>query len=76
MPCGPFYLCGPFRPLFDCRSPKEGGTRDKIFISYDDERSVRDKCRYARKHRLAGVMFWEYSNDQKGYLLRVIHDQF
>ena len=43
--------------------------RDKVFVSYDDERSVRDKCKYAEKNRLAGVMFWEYFSDRKGYLL-------
>jgi len=39
------------------------------FVSYDDEQSVREKCRYARKNGLAGVMFWEYFSDPKGYLL-------
>jgi chitinase len=43
--------------------------RDKVFVSYDDERSVRDKCKYAEKNRLGGVMFWEYFADRKGYLL-------
>ncbi|MGX5817853.1 glycoside hydrolase family 18 protein [Chitinophaga lutea] len=49
---------------------------NNVFISYDDERSVRAKCRYTRKHRLAGVMFWEYSSDPKGYLLNTIHTSF
>lgn len=47
-----------------------------IFITYDDERSVREKCRYVKKHKLAGVMFWEYSSDPKGYLLGSIHKTF
>jgi chitinase len=46
---------------------------EKIFISYDDERSVKAKCRYAEKKELAGVMFWEYFTDRKGYLLDVVH---
>ena len=46
--------------------------RDKIFISYDDERSVKGKCKYTKKNHLAGVMFWEYFGDRKGYLLDVI----
>jgi chitinase len=41
----------------------------KIFISYDDERSVKEKCKYVEKNQLAGVMFWEYFSDRKGYLL-------
>jgi chitinase len=30
-----------------------------IFISYDDERSVEEKCRYVKQHHLAGAMFWD-----------------
>jgi len=48
----------------------------KIFISYDNERSVKDKCKYVKRHQLAGAMFWEYNNDKKGYLLKVIADKF
>ncbi len=46
--------------------------QEKIFISYDDERSVEAKCKYAEKNQLAGVMFWEYFADRKGYLLEEI----
>jgi chitinase len=48
----------------------------KIFISYDDEQSVADKCKYVKKHHLAGAMFWEYFSDRKEYLLKVIADNF
>ena len=37
----------------------------KIFISYDDETSVAEKCKYVKKHHLAGAMFWEYFSDRK-----------
>ncbi len=47
-----------------------------IFISYDNERSVRSKCLYVKKHHLAGAMFWEYNNDKKEYLLRIISNSF
>lgn len=47
-----------------------------IFITFDDEHSVRAKCKYVKKHALAGVMFWEYSSDPKGYLLNSIHQSF
>ena len=30
---------------------------------YDDARSLRDKCRFARKHLLRGVMYWDYHGD-------------
>ena len=39
------------------------------FVTYENERSVKFKCKYVKKHKLAGVMFWEYSSDSKGYLL-------
>lgn len=40
-----------------------------VWISYDDERSIEAKGRYARDHRLGGVMIWELSNDADGRLL-------
>lgn len=39
------------------------------FITYDNEWSVRKKCKYVLSHKMAGVMFWEYSSDPKEYLL-------
>jgi chitinase len=46
--------------------------QEKIFISYDDERSVKAKCTYSKKNQMGGVMFWEYFSDRKGYLLETI----
>jgi chitinase len=48
----------------------------KHFISYDDEESIKLKCRYVEDKNLGGVMFWEYSSDAKGYLLEVINKTF
>jgi chitinase len=42
------------------------------FITYDDEWSVKKKCKYAKRKKLAGVMFWDYGADPKGYLLSEI----
>ncbi|HTI61272.1 glycoside hydrolase family 18 protein [Mucilaginibacter sp.] len=42
------------------------------FITFDDEWSVKNKCRYVKKNGLAGVMFWEYASDKKEYLLKEI----
>lgn len=47
----------------------------KIFITYDDERSVKIKCDYVKKHQLAGTMFWEYFSDKKLYLLKVLNKE-
>jgi chitinase len=50
--------------------------KKKIFITYDDEKSVKNKCKYVKEHDLAGVMFWEYNSDKKEYLLKTIADKF
>lgn len=47
----------------------------KRFVSYDDEQSVKEKCRYVKKKGLAGVMFWEYFSDPKTYLLSEIDQE-
>jgi chitinase len=49
---------------------------NNIFITYDNERSVKNKCKYVKRNHLAGVMFWEYSDDMKEYLLKIIADNF
>ncbi len=36
-----------------------------IMISYDDPESLRSKAEYVNKHKLAGVMFWELSADDR-----------
>lgn len=48
----------------------------KIFFTYDDDSSVTWKCNYVKQQELAGVMFWEYNDDLKGYLLGAIHKTF
>lgn len=58
------------------KAPYLFNTAKKIFITYDDEESVRTKCDYVRKNKLAGVMFWEYFNDNKLYLLKEINKAF
>jgi chitinase len=34
-----------------------------LFITYDNQRSVELKARYARENGLAGIMFWQLGND-------------
>src|SRR5258705_1943822 len=60
----------------EAKAPYLFNPEKKIFISYDDERSVKDKCKYVSHHHLAGAMFWEYNSDKKEYLLKVIADKF
>jgi chitinase len=46
------------------------------FITYDDEWSVKKKCKYVKRKKMAGAMFWEYNDDLKGYLLDEINKVF
>jgi chitinase len=55
------------------KAPYLYNKKQKIFISYDDEKSIRDKARYVNKKQLAGLMFWDYFSDPKEYLLKTIH---
>jgi chitinase len=43
--------------------------RDSLFISYDDEKSLKAKMEYVLSQGLGGVMFWEYTEDIDGMLL-------
>ena len=46
----------------------------KQFITFDDEWSVKNKCKYIKDHHMAGAMFWEYTDDKKGYLLTQVNE--
>jgi len=56
----------------DAKAPYIFSARDSIFITFDDEQSIEEKCHYVEKNQLAGLMFWEYYEDPKCYLLNVI----
>lgn len=45
----------------------------RTFVSYEDAQSIAAKCTYVLKRQLGGIMFWEYSNDPSGELLRSIN---
>ena len=62
----PGLLCWPDRKA---KVPYLYNASIKRFVSYDDEQSVKAKCRYVKKEDLAGVMFWEYFSDPNAYLL-------
>ncbi|RZU41888.1 chitinase [Edaphobacter modestus] len=44
-----------------------------IFVTYEDPQSLAAKCSYVTQHKLGGIMFWEYSNDSTGILLKAVH---
>ena len=46
----------------------------RIWITYDDPESITYKCEYVLEKGLAGVMFWDYGEDQTFQLTQAIHD--
>ena len=46
--------------------------KTQVFVSYEDPESIEAKCKYVLTHQLGGVMFWDYSGDPSGALLRAI----
>lgn len=46
----------------------------KVFISYEDSKSMALKIKYIKELGLAGVMFWEYSDDYQQELLNALDD--
>lgn len=36
-----------------------------IFVTYDDTMSIRKKCDFVKMKKMAGAMFWEYTEDSK-----------
>ena len=42
------------------------------FITYDDEKSVEEKCHYILKHDLPGIMFWQYVNWPENPLIKTM----
>ena len=44
------------------------------YVTYDDPRSVKEKCDYIKDHNMAGIMYWEYNADKTGTLLKVMYE--
>lgn len=45
------------------KAPYAYNPQQKLFITYDDKRSMELKTKYVVDHRLNGIMFWEITND-------------
>jgi chitinase len=65
-----------FVRYWDARSsvPYLYNSQKQVFVSYEDPQSLAAKCDYVTSHKLGGVMFWEYSSDPSGALLRAINE--
>lgn len=56
----------------DAKAPYLWNAEEKIFISYEDEESIKLKIQYLKEKGLSGVMFWEYCADKDQQLLDCI----
>jgi chitinase len=57
------------------KAPYLWKTDEGRVVTYDDPDSLREKCLFIKKRKLAGAMFWEYSADDAGHtLLRSLHE--
>jgi chitinase len=54
------------------QAPYLWNAQSRVFITYDDPKSLWAKARYVKEHHLGGVMFWELSQDPTGRLLHAI----
>lgn len=57
----------------DAQAPYLFNPVTKQFVTFDDEWSVKNKCDYVKSNDMGGVMFWEYAEDKKEYLLKAIN---
>ena len=55
-------------------APYQYSRTQKLFATFDDERSIEAKSKYIHKKKLGGIMFWELSEDKaQGGLLDAIY---
>ena len=55
------------------RTPYLWSESQRVFLSYDNPRSVEEKVRYAIRHKLAGISVWTLDfDDQSSSLLKAI----
>ena len=65
-----------FKYYFDekAQAPYQYSSSQKLFATFDDERSIELKSKYIKKKKLGGMMFWELTEDKPtGGLVDKIH---
>lgn len=56
----------------ESESPYIYDKTNKVFISYENERSIKRKCEYVNTLGLAGVMYWQDGHDYQDILLNAV----
>lgn len=69
-----YKLSDTMKEYFDeeCGVPYRYDPTTKIFISYDNEQSIKVKCDYINALGLAGIMYWQYGQDVNDMLSNAI----
>ena len=44
----------------------------ETFVSYDDPKSIAEKCQYIKDNDLLGIMYWEHGLDETHMLIKSI----
>ena len=57
----------------ECKVPYIYDSNNKLFISYDDERSIAYKADYIKEKGLAGMMYWQNAQDYQHKLLNAMY---
>jgi len=47
------------------KAPYQYNASQKLFATFDDRRSIKEKTKYIRRKELGGIMFWELAQDLK-----------
>lgn len=63
-----------YKRYFDSKSKVPYLFNGSVFISYDDEDSIKEKLDYVSKNNIGGIMFWEFSGDKNKTLQKFIND--
>ncbi|KII75970.1 glycoside hydrolase family 18 protein [Vibrio renipiscarius] len=56
------------------QAPYLWNPESKVFISFEDERSIKAKAAWAKKAKLGGIFTWELSGDPTGELVEAMKD--
>lgn len=46
------------------KAPYAYNAKEKLFATFDDKRSIKEKSQYVIKHKLGGIMFWQLGEDK------------
>lgn len=57
----------------ECKVPYIYDANNRVFISYDNEKSIRIKTEYIASKGLAGMMYWQDGQDYNNILLNAIY---